>query len=138
MSTSLTVHPRTGRLCVQSPAPWEPIVGYSRAVRSGPFIAVTGTVGLEEDGSYADSAGQQARRALVIILAALKSLGAGPEHVLRTRMFVTDISRFEEFGRAHGEFFAEIRPAASMLEVRALVNPDALIEIEADAVIVRD
>ena len=133
MSTSLTVHPRTGRLCVQSPAPWEPIVGYSRAVRSGPFIAVTGTVGREEDGSYADSAGQQARRALVIILAALKSLGAGPEHVLRTRMFVTDITTWEQVAAAHREVFAAIRPATTLVEVSRLIDPQALIEIEADA-----
>lgn len=133
MPKSLTVHHRTGRLCVQSPAPWEPIVGYSRAVRSGPLIAVTGTVGREEDGSYAPSAGQQARRALAIILAALKSLGAGPEHVIRTRMFVTDITAWEQVAAAHSEVFAAIRPATTLVEISRLIDPEALIEIEADA-----
>lgn len=133
MSIPLTVQERSGRLCVQSPAPWEPIVGYSRAVRSGPFIAVTGTVGLEEDGSYAPSVGQQARRALGIIAAALKALGAGPEHVLRTRMFITDITTWEQVAAAHREVFADLRPATTLVEVSRLIDPQALIEIEADA-----
>lgn len=133
MPTPFTVQERTGRLCVQSPAPWEPIVGYSRAVRSGPLIAVTGTVGLEEDGSYAPTVGAQARRALTILLSALQSLGAGPEHVLRTRMFVTDISAWKEIGQAHSEVFGLIRPATTMVEVSRLIDPAARIEIEADA-----
>lgn len=125
------------RQLISSGAPWEATVGYSRAVRAGTFVAVAGTIAANPDGSThaPGDAYAQARRCLEIIERALQEAGATMADVIRTRMFVTDISRFEEFGRAHGEFFAEIRPAASMLEVRALVNPDALIEIEADAVI---
>lgn len=118
-------------------APWEEKVGYCRAIRSGSIIAVTGTVALGEGGRIhaPGNAYEQARRSLEIIERALQAVGAEKKHVLRTRMFVTDISRWPEFGRAHGEFFAENPPATSMLEVRALIDPEALIEIEADAVI---
>jgi len=110
-------------------------MGYSRAVRSGNTIAVTGTVGVEADGTYAASVGDQARRALVIIRAALEALGGRLEHVIRTRMYVTDVSRWEEVARVHGEVFAEIRPATTIVEVARLIDDAARIEIEADAVV---
>ena len=114
---------------------WEPIMGYSRAVRSGGHIAVTGTVGVNADGTYAKSMGEQTRRSLAIIAAALEALGADIKHVIRTRMFVTDVSKWEEVARVHGEVFADIRPATSILQVAKLIDSDALIEIEADAIV---
>ncbi|GMV84480.1 MAG: hypothetical protein AMXMBFR80_03380 [Dehalococcoidia bacterium] len=121
---------------ISSGAPWEPIVGYSRAIRTGNHVFVSGTAagpGGEVVGG--NDAYLQARRCLEIITAALAEAGAEPRHVVRTRMFVTDISRWEEFGRAHGEVFGEVRPATTMVEVSALISPGMLIEIEADAVI---
>jgi enamine deaminase RidA (YjgF/YER057c/UK114 family) len=114
---------------------WEPIVGYSRLVRAGDVVAVSGTTATDERGVIVGP-GQmyvQARQALSNIRAALERAGLGMNHVIRTRMFVTDIARFEEAARAHKEFFADSPPATSMVEVRRLVNPDMLIEIEADA-----
>jgi len=133
----LSVVERSGRLCVGSDAAakWEASVGYSRAVRSGPFIAVSGTVGVEADGSYAPTVGAQTRRALAIISAAVESLGGTLGHVIRTRIFVTDISAWEEVGAAHAEFFGAIRPATSMVEVSRLIDPRILVEVEADAVV---
>ena len=110
-------------------------MGYSRAVRVGNTIAVTGTVGINSDGTYPPTMEQQARRALDIIVAAVKALGGKPEHVVRTRMFVTDVKRWEEVAKAHGQVFAKIRPATSILEVAKLIDDAALIEIEADAVV---
>lgn len=124
---------------VSTGAPWESTVGYCRAVRAGNHIFVSGTAPVGDDGkTFAPGdAAAQARRCLAIILGALAKLGAGPEHVVRTRMFVTDISRWEEFGRAHGEIFSDPnrRPATTMVEVSALIAPDMLIEIEADAIV---
>src|SRR5690348_10173751 len=114
---------------------WEPLMGYSRAVRSGSHIAVTGTVGVNADGTYAKTIGEQTRRSLAIIAAALEALGADLKHVIRTRMFVTDVSKWEEVARVHGEVFADIRPATSIIEIPRLIDSDALIEIEADAVV---
>jgi enamine deaminase RidA (YjgF/YER057c/UK114 family) len=110
-------------------------MGYSRAVRAGTFIAVTGTVGINADGTYSTSMGEQARRSLEIVRAAIEALGGRIENVIRTRMFVTDVSKWEEVARVHGEVFAEIRPATSILEVAKLIDADAQIEIEADAVV---
>ena len=110
-------------------------MGYSRAVRGGNLIAVTGTVGTNADGTYSKSIGEQTARSLAIIRAALEALGGKMEHVIRTRMFVIDVSRWEEVARVHGDVFKEIRPATSILEVARLIDADALIEIEADAVI---
>ena len=110
-------------------------MGYSRAVRAGNTIAVTGTVGINADGSYPPSMEQQARRALQIIVAAVEALGGRAEHIVRTRMFVTDVKRWEEVAKAHGQVFAAIRPATSILEVAKLIDDAAMIEIEADAVI---
>ena len=134
----ITVSERHGRRCASSGARWEPIVGYSRAVRSGNVIAVTGTVGINADGTYAPSVAEQTRRALEIIRAALEALGARLEHVIRTRMFVTDISRWEEVAAAHGKVFGEIRPATTLVEVARLIDADAQIEIEADAIVPPD
>ena len=131
----ITVADRAGRPCASSGAPWEPRVGYSRAVRSGNLIAVSGTVGINADGTYPTGMGEQARRALAIIRAAIEALGGRLEHVSRTRMFVTDIARSQEAGLAHGEVFGDIRPATSMVEVSRLIDDAALIEIEADAVV---
>ena len=128
---------RIERVRVTSSAPWEATVGYSRAVRTGNFVAVAGTVAANADGTIhaPGDAYAQASRCLEIIEAALREAGATMADVVRTRMFVTDIARSEEFGRAHGEFFADIRPAATMVEVRTLIDPAALIEIEVDAVL---
>jgi enamine deaminase RidA (YjgF/YER057c/UK114 family) len=131
---NITVTDRSGRKCANSGSKWEPIMGYSRAVRSGNFIAVTGTVGISADGSYAKSVGEQTRRSLEIIRAAIESLGGKMEQVIRTRMFVTDVSKWEEVAKVHGEVFAEIRPATSILEVAKLIDAEAQIEIEADVV----
>ncbi len=110
-------------------------MGYSRAVRSGNVIAVTGCVGINADGTYPKTMGEQARRSLDIILAAIQALGGKPEHVIRTRMFVTDVSKWEEVALQHGSTFGEIRPATSIIEVPKLIDADALIEIEADAIV---
>lgn len=131
----ITVTERAGRTCASSGSKWEPRMGYSRAVRAGNFIAVTGTVGINADGTYPDSMEAQTRRSLQIIRAALEALGANMTHVIRTRMFVTDVSRWEEVAKVHGELFAEIRPATTIVEVARLIDADALIEIEADAVL---
>jgi len=131
----ITVSERHGRRSASSGSKWEPIVGYSRAVRSGNVIAVTGTVGINADGTYVPSVTEQTRRALEIIRAALEALGGRLEHVIRTRMFVTDISRWEEVAAAHGTVFGEIRPATTMVEVARLIDAEAQIEIEADAIL---
>jgi enamine deaminase RidA (YjgF/YER057c/UK114 family) len=131
----ITVTDRHGRRCASSGSKWEPIMGYSRAVRAGDFIAVTGTVGVNADGSYSPSLADQTRRSLAIIRAAIEALGGRMDQVIRTRMFVTDVSRWEEVAQVHGEVFAEIRPATSIVEVAKLIDDAALIEIEADAVV---
>ena len=125
------------RQLISSGGPWEPLVGYSRAVRTGNQVFVAGTTAARPDGTIegAGDAYLQAKRCLEIVAAALAEAGAEMRHVVRTRMFVTDISRWEEFGRAHGEVFGEIRPAATMVQVAALITPGMLIEIEVDAVI---
>ena len=114
---------------------WEQIVGYSRAVKVGERIYVTGTTATNEKGEIigAGDAHAQTEQAIRNIEQALKALGASLENVVRTRMFVTDISRWEEYGRAHGEFFSVIKPCATMVEVAKLVDPEMLIEIEVEA-----
>ena len=118
-----------------SGAKWEAIVGYSRAVKVGNRIYVTGTTATDENGEIVGAGDAYAQTVQVIknIERALRALGAELENVVRTRMFVTDISRWEEYGKAHGEFFREIMPATTMVEVSKLIDPQMLIEIEADA-----
>jgi len=121
--------------CACSGSKWEPKMGYSRAVRSGNVIAVTGTVGINADGQYPKSMGEQARRSLDIVVAAVESLGGQLKHIIRTRIYVTDINKWEEVAAVHGELFAEIRPATTIVQVARLIDKEALIEIEADAII---
>ena len=122
---------------VFSGAPWEAQVGYCRALRAGNQVFVTGSASVAEDGTVhaPSNAYAQAKRCLEIIAEALEGVGAGMSDVVRTRMFVTDISRWKEFGRAHAEVFGEHPPTTSMVEVRMLITDSMLIEIEADAVI---
>lgn len=121
---------------VYSGAPWEEKIGYCRAIRAGGQIFVTGTAPVADDGSVfaPGEAYPQAARCFELIERALNELGVGRERIVRTRMFVTDIDRWAEYGRAHREFFAEHRPATTMVEVSRLIAPDMLIEIEADAI----
>lgn len=122
---------------ISSGAPWEAIVGYSRAVRVGAHVSVSGTAPVGVDGEVVGvgDAYLQAKRCIDIIEKALKAAGSGLHDVVRTRMFVTDIAQWEAIGRAHGEAFSDIRPATAMVEVSQLIDPDMLIEIEADAII---
>src|SRR5262245_36009092 len=121
----ITVGEFAGRRCASSGSPWEPIVGYSRAVRAGRFIVVSGTVGINADRSYPATLAEQTRRALEIIAAAIDALGGTLAHVVRTRMFVTDIAQAPEAMTVHGEFFAGIRPATSLVEVSRLIDDQA-------------
>lgn len=125
------------RINIRSGAPWEPLVGYSRAVRAGPFIAVSGTAPVGPDGEVVGvgDAYVQTQRCIEIIGAALKEAGAGLEQVIRTRMFVTNIEQWPDIARAHQEAFGDIAPATSMVEVSRLIAPEMLIEIEADAIV---
>lgn len=120
-----------------SGAKWEDIVGYSRAVKIGNVIEVTGTVAVDENSQLVggDSAYEQTRYVIRKIAAVLEKAGGGLKDVVRTRIFVTDISRWEEYGKAHGEFFRDIRPCTTMLEISKLISPEYLVEIEATAII---
>ena len=125
----------TNRKNISSGAPWESIVGYSRAVRIGNNIWVSGTTATDENGKIVGvgDAAAQTRYALQKIGRALEEAGVTFADVVRTRTFVTDISQWEAIGRVHGEYFGDIRPAATMVEVRKLIDPDHLVEIEVDA-----
>lgn len=116
---------------------WEPRVGYCRAVRMGPFISVSGTTATDASGHVVGEGDIYAQtvQALTNIQTAIEALGGRMEHVVRTRMYVTDISLWGDVGRAHGEFFGTIRPATSMVEVRRLIDPVMLVEIEAEAIV---
>ncbi len=132
---NITVTERAGRPCASSGSKWEPLMGYSRAVRKGAFIAVTGTVGVGADGKYSKDLGEQTRRSLAIVEAAIEKLGGKITDVIRTRMFVTDVSKWEQVAKVHGEIFGEIRPATTIVEVAKLIDSEAQIEIEADAIV---
>ncbi len=125
------------RRLISSGGPWEDVVGYSRAVRVGNHVSVAGTTSAEPDGAIygGDDGYLQAKRCFEIIERALIEAGAAMRHVVRTRMFVTDIRRWEEFSKAHGEFFRDVKPAATMVQVSALMAPGMLIEVEVDAVV---
>jgi enamine deaminase RidA (YjgF/YER057c/UK114 family) len=132
---NLSVVDRAGRKTASSGSKWEPKMGYSRAVRSDNLIAVSGTVGINADGKYPKTLAEQTRRSLTVIRAAIETLGGKIEHVIRTRMYVTDVSKWEEVASVHGEVFGEIRPATAIVQVAALIDAEALIEIEADAIV---
>lgn len=123
---------------ISSGTKWEPVVGYSRAVRVGPHVFVSGTTATDASGAIvgADDAYVQTKQVLSNIATALTQAGARLEDVVRTRIFVTDIGRWEAIGRAHGEVFGQIRPATAMLEVSRLIDPAMLVEIEAEAYVV--
>ena len=125
------------RQLISSGGPFENVVGYSRAVRTGNHVFVSGTTSAEPDGSVfgENDPYLQARRSFEIIERALAGAGAAMRHVVRTRMFVTDISHWEDVSRAHGEFFQDVRPAATMVQVSGLIDARMLVEIEVDAVI---
>ena len=128
------------RINYSSGAKWEDIVGYSRAVKIGNVIEVTGTVAVDDGGEVVGNgnAYEQTRFVIQKIERVLQRAGASLKDIVRTRMFVTDISRWEDYGRAHGEFFRDIRPCTSMIEIKALIGPEYMIEIEATAVINTD
>ena len=125
----------TQRRMVASGSPYEPVIGFSRAVRVGDRVLVAGTAPVWPDGSCDPDPEAQAARCLEIILAALAEAGAGPEHVVRTRMYLTAAEHWEQVARAHGEVFAEVRPAATAVIVAGLLDPAWLVEIEAEALL---
>ena len=128
-----------GRVQISSGAPWESIVGYSRAVRVGPHVYVAGTTATDETGAVVGPGDPYAQTMHILrkVQGAMMLAGAMMEDVVRTRMYVTDISRWEEVGRAHGEFFRDVRPVATMVEVKALIDPAMLVEIEVEAYVSR-
>jgi len=126
---------RNGAKTCSTGSAWEPKMGYSRAVRKANLIFVTGTVGINADKTYTPDVGAQAKRSLDIIKGAIESLGGKITDVVRTRMYVTDVTQWEKVAAVHGEVFGNIRPATTIVEVKQLIDKEALIEIEADAVV---
>lgn len=131
----MTVIQRGKHNTVSTDTPWEPVMGYSRAVRAGNIIAVTGSVGMMPDGSYPTTIEEQTRRSLQIVRESIEALGGRIEQVIRTRIFTTDISKWKQIASVHGKVFAEIRPATTLVQVSKLIDDRALLEIEADAVV---
>lgn len=123
---------------ISSGSTWEPIIGYSRAVKVGQHIYVSGTTGTGVDGQIVgkDDAEAQTRQALANLEQAIQRAGGELRHVVRTRLYVTHIDQWEKIARAHGQFFADIRPATTLVEVKRLIDPDMLVEIEADAILI--
>jgi enamine deaminase RidA (YjgF/YER057c/UK114 family) len=130
-----TLTNRNGTMTVSTGSAWEPKMGYSRAVRKGNLIFVTGTVGINADKTYTPDMGAQAKRSLEIVRGAIESLGGKITDVVRTRMYVTKVSEWEKVAVVHGAVFGEVRPATTIVEVARLIDDAALIEIEADAVV---
>jgi enamine deaminase RidA (YjgF/YER057c/UK114 family) len=130
-----TITDRNGTKTCSTGSAWEPKMGYSRAVRKGNLIFVTGTVGINADKTYTPDVGAQARRSLDIIKGAIESLGGNISQVVRTRMYVTNVAEWEKVAAVHGEIFGDIRPATTIVEVAKLIDSEALIEIEADVVV---
>jgi enamine deaminase RidA (YjgF/YER057c/UK114 family) len=135
MQRTMIVGTVAGRQVVSTGTRWEPLVGYSRAVRSGNLIAVTGTIGLRPDGSCPAAADEQMREAMGIIVAAVEALGGRKTDIIRTRIFVTDIALLEQIGRVHAEILGDVRPATTMVQISALADPVAVLEVEADALV---
>ncbi len=125
------------RKTITTGSPWEPIVGYSRAVRVGNHVFVAGTTSIDPIGNIVGKGDPYAQTKQILrnIESALRATGAKIEHVVRTRMYITDISMWEEVGKAHGEMFGDILPASTMVEVSRLIDPDMLVEIEVDAIV---
>ncbi len=137
MHRVMTVETVSGRQVVSTGTRWEPVIGYSRAVRAGDWIAVTGTIGLRPDGTCPPTAEEQMRHAMETIVAAVEALGGKRTDILRTRIFVTDIGMWQEIGRVHAQFLGDVRPATTMVQIGALADPAAVLEVEADAVVPR-
>ena len=135
MQRVMTVSKVGGRQVVSTNTRWEPVIGYSRAVRAGNWILVTGTIGLRPDGTCPDTAVEQMRMSMETIVAVVVALGGRREDIVRTRIYVTDIELWEEVGRVHAEFMGDVRPATTMIGVASLAHEAAVLEVEADAVI---
>lgn len=133
--SEIRVEQLPGRTVVSTGRKWEKVVGYSRAVRMGNQIAVTGTIGMRPNGSIPETAAEQLQAALETVIASIEALGGSVNDVIRTRMFVVNIDEWERIGAVHAQFFGEVRPATSMIEISRLADPMALVEVEADAVI---
>jgi enamine deaminase RidA (YjgF/YER057c/UK114 family) len=124
-----------GREVVTTGTPWEPVIGYSRAMRVGRMIVVTGSIGLGLDGGCPESPSEQMRNALGIVVRAIEALGGRREDIVRTRTYLTDIDLWEEVGRIHGEVLGDLLPATTMVAVSRLVDPAAVLEVEAEAIV---
>jgi enamine deaminase RidA (YjgF/YER057c/UK114 family) len=135
MQRVMTVGEVGGRQVVSTSTRWEPVIGYSRAVRAGNWILVTGTIGLRPDGTCPDTAAEQMRMSMETVIAAVVALGGRREDIVRTRIYVTDIGLWEEIGRIHAEFLGDVRPATTMIGIASLAHEAAVLEVEADALI---